>query len=108
LDGSTDFADPDGDGLNNWQEWRCGTNPTDALSALRLLAPVTAGTNVKFTWQSVAGINYFLERSTSLALPLSFTSLARNLPGQSATTSYTDTNAVGAGPFFYRVGVSAP
>jgi hypothetical protein len=31
--------------------------------------------------------------------------LATNLPGQPGSTTYTDTNAAGAGPFFYRVGV---
>ena len=31
-----DFAGPDGDGLNNSQEWRADTNPMDALSALKM------------------------------------------------------------------------
>ena len=67
TDGSADATDPDADGLNTWQEWRCLTDPTNALSALRLLSASPAGTNVTVSWQSVAGVNYFLERSTNLS-----------------------------------------
>jgi PKD repeat protein len=105
IDGSADTADPDGDGLNNWQEWRCGTDPLNARSVLRLLAPVTAGTNVTVSWQSVAGVNYFLDRSGNLTVPTDFTSRATNILGQPGTTTFVDTNTVGAGPLFYRVGV---
>ena len=58
------------------------------------------------TWQSVAGVNYLLERSANLAVP--FTLLATNILGQAGTTTYADTNAAGKGPFFYRVGVQCP
>jgi hypothetical protein len=105
TDGSADFTDPDHDGMNNWQEWRCGTNPTNALSALRLLVPLNDGTNVTVRWQSVAGVNYFLERSTNLAASSAFTPLATNIPGHRGTTTYADTSGVGTGPWFYRVGV---
>jgi hypothetical protein len=105
TDGSADFADPDHDGMNNWQEWRCGTCPTNANSALRLLSAQPTGTNVTVTWQSVAGVSYFLECSTNLSATPSFTCAATNLLGQPGTTSYTDTAATNAGPYFYRVGV---
>ena len=64
------------------------------------------GQDVTVTWQSVAGVNYFIQRATHLAVPGSFATLATNIRGQAGTTSYTDTNSVSAGPFFYRVGVS--
>jgi hypothetical protein len=73
---------------------------------LRLLSPSITSTNATVTWQSVAGVNYFLERSANLTSP--FTLLPTNIIGQTGTTSYTDTNATGAGPFFYRVGVQSP
>jgi hypothetical protein len=100
------YADSDGDGMNNWQEWVCGTNPTNRLSVLRLLSPSITGTKLTVTWQSVAGVNYFLVRSTNPAAP--FTLLATNILGQAGMTSYGDTNAAGKGPFFYRVGIRSP
>jgi hypothetical protein len=105
TDGSADYLDSDGDGMNNWQEWIASTNPTNAASALRLLTPAVAGTNITVSWQSVLGIGYSLQRSTNLSVPGSFFPLATNLPGQAGTTSFTDTNAAGAAPLYYRVGV---
>ncbi len=104
TDGSADFVDFDLDGHNNWQEWVCGTCPTNAASALRLLSALPTGTNVTVSWQSAAGINYFLERSDNLAEP--FTLLATNIVGQAGTTTYSDTNATDPGPVFYRVGAA--
>ena len=72
---------------------------------MRLLTASPAGTNVTVTWQSVEGVSYFVERSTNLSATLPFTPLAAGIPGQSSTTSYTDTNSVGLAPLFYRVGV---
>jgi hypothetical protein len=63
---------------------------------------------VTVTWQSVAGVNYFLERSASLLASPPFSLLATDIIGQAGTTTYTDTSATGAGPFFYRAGVKSP
>ena len=102
---SSVYLDSDGDGMNNWQEWVCGTNPTNALSVLRMVSALPTSTNATVTWRSVAGVNYFLERSADPAAL--FTLLATNILGQAGTTSYGDTNAAGKGPFFYRVGVQS-
>ncbi len=98
TDGSADSTDPDADGHNTWQEWRCLTDPTNALSVLRLLSASPAGTNVTVSWQSVAGVSYFLERSTNLWASPPFTPLATDIPGQPGTTSFTDTNAASLAP----------
>jgi hypothetical protein len=105
IDGSADVTDADGDGLNNWQEWRTGTNPTNALSVLRMFNPAPGAPGVIVSWQSASGLNYFLERGTGLGAQSPFLPLATGIVGQPGTTTFTDTNAVGAGPFFYRVGV---
>ena len=106
TDGSADALDSDGEGHTTWQEWRCQTCPTNSFSALRLLSASPAGTNLTVTWQSVAGVNYFLERATNLPSTPSFTRLATSIPGQAGTTTYTDTNAASLTPLFYRVGVA--
>jgi WD40 repeat protein len=103
ADGSVDFDDPDHDGMNNWQEWCCQTNPTNALSVLHLLAPVLNQSNVVLRWNSVAGINYVIERNTNLSSRL-FLPLATNVLGEMGTTTYSDTN-IQHEPVLYRVGV---
>jgi hypothetical protein len=115
TDGSADFADSDGDGRNNWQEWICGTCPTNSLSVLRMLSATVAATNVLVTWQSVPGVNYFLERCTNLTSLITTTNIvfggtniavvATNIVGQAGTTTYSDPYGTGPGQFFYRVGV---
>jgi len=103
TDGSADYADSDGDSMSNWREWIAGTDPANALSALRLLMPTSDLSGLVLTWQSVSNRTYFVERASSLAGPTPFSTISSNIPGQPGTTSYTDTNA--PGPFFYRVGV---
>ncbi len=105
ISANTDASDADGDLMNNWQEWRSGTNPTDALSILQMLSPTGYVSGVTVSWQSVSGVSYFLQRSSDLSTQPPFSTVQSNLVGQPNTTSYTDTSAIGAGPFFYRVGI---
>ena len=105
TDGSADYADTDGDGMNNWQEWIAGTNPTNAASALWMLPPTNTLSGVTLSWISVTNRSYFVLRATDLAESLAFSLLQSNVAGLPDTTSFTDTNAPATGPAFYRVGV---
>jgi len=103
TDGSADNVDTDNDGVNNWQEWKASTIPTNAVSVLKMASATNSVSGLVVTWQSVSGITYYLQRSSDLAG--GFTSLVSNLVGQISITSYTDTTATNSGPYFYRVGV---
>ncbi len=103
TDGTADYADTDGDHMNNYAEWKAGTNPTNAASVLALQSPATTNTTgITVTWQSVNGVTYYLQSSTNLP---AFTSIQSNIVGQAGSTSYTDTTATNGGPYYYRVGV---
>jgi len=109
TDGSADLSDPDHDGANNWQEWLAGTNPTNASSALKITSATRTNNppGIVLTWASQITRIYYLQRSANLKQS-SFSTIQDNIAGQPGTTSYTDTTAVGPGPFFYRVGVKSP
>jgi hypothetical protein len=107
IDGTADFEDLDGTPYNVYQDWVAGLNPTNPASVLAMLPPPAANNaaGVTVSWQSVNGIVYFIQRGSSLTAPPAFSTIQSNIVGQAGTTSYTDTNAIGSGPYFYRVGV---
>ncbi len=105
INGTDDSADPDNDGMNNYQEWKAGTNPRITSSVLKLKSPTNSVAGTKVTWQSVSGVTYYLQRATNLAAQPPFTTYVSNLTGLAVSTSYTDTTATNATPYFYRVGV---
>lgn len=107
TDGSADVEDPDHDGMNNWQEWMAGTDPTSAASALRLLTPTNTASGLTVSWSSVANRLYSLERATNLAHSPAFSVLQSNIVGQAGVTTFLDTNTVKPGNFFYRVRILA-
>jgi len=107
INTNTDTADLDGTGMNLYQDWVAGLNPTNSLSVFKMLRP--AATNnplgLVVSWQSVSNITYFLQSSTNLGAQPAFLTVQSNIVGQAGTTSYTDTTATNAGLYFYRVGV---
>ncbi|MGN6554773.1 MAG: choice-of-anchor Q domain-containing protein [Verrucomicrobiota bacterium] len=106
LDGSVDHFDSDGDGHDNWQEWVSSTDPTNSSSVFRMITVTNAAVGLKISWWSESGPRYFVERSTNLGTS-GFEVIATNLsgPGPVFPRTYTDSTAIGEGPFFYRVGI---
>ena len=108
TDGSADFIDSDGDGMNNWQEWVAGTNPTNADSGLRISSVSATDTGLAVSWQSSTGRSYYLQRATDLGGVPDFITVATNLVGLTNSTTFIDSTTTGSGPFFYRVGIPVP
>jgi hypothetical protein len=103
TDISFDSMDSDGDGLNNWQEWRAGTVPNDPASVLKMVSSSRSDPGVNVSWQSVQNVLYYLQRSPGPSA--AFSSIKSNIVGQAGITTEQDTTISGLGPFFYRVGV---
>ena len=105
TDGSADHTDADFDGMNNWQEWVAGTDPTNSASLLQLLSPVVAPPALLLRWNSDANHTYFIERATGLGSILAFSLLQSDITGEAGTTTFTDT--IWDGAAFYRVGTDS-
>ena len=105
TDGSADFTDADGEGANNWQEWRADTSPTNAASALLMGTATNGASGLVVSWASTNTRSYWLERASDLGAVPVFQTIATNLPGVAGTKTFNDTSATNGGPYFYRVGV---
>ena len=105
IDGSEDRGQADGDGMDNWQEWRCNTDPTNETSFLHFTTFALEGTGLVVRWQSAEGVRYRLKRSTNLCSDAFSYSVRTNIPAVPPLNTETDTTAAGSGPWFYRVGV---
>ncbi|MCF7818006.1 MAG: glycoside hydrolase [Kiritimatiellales bacterium] len=104
-DGSADFIDSDGDGQDNYAEWKAGTNPTNMLSFFSFDAsgslPVETGFQLR--WNSLTGRTYRVETSTNLTDNPPFTVLQTGIPGEAGLTEFIDTNTAVKKQSYYRV-----
>ena len=85
--------------------YRVGTGSSNSATPPSLQVPVLVPASVTLTWSSVTNRTYALERATNLGAGPAFSVLQSNLAGLPGTTSWTDTNAAGSTPRFYRVRV---
>ncbi len=95
------LADPDGDGMNNYQEYIAGTNPLDPQSRFQILHVRPDPTGAFVDWSSVAGKSYTLQRSSSLVA--GFADVQNGITATAPLNTFHDTNSAGGGPYFYRV-----
>ncbi len=96
-------ADPDHDGMTNLQEYRAGTNPTDAQSLFEIVNVLPSSSGSVIQWSSVQGKFYTIQRSTDLVS--GFSDLQNHIPATAPLNSIQDASSIGGGPYFYRIRV---
>ena len=102
-------ADPDHDGMNNYQEYLAGTNPTNTASVFKIQSLTNSAAGFTINFQSAWGRNYTLYSATNLAagtwaaVPSQATIL-----GDGGVDALTDSTTATNTQRFYRIGVSLP
>ncbi len=97
--------DPDGDGVNNRDEYVAGTDPFDDASYLRIEA-IESEAGRAVLLNSVSGRVYDLETRVDLLGAEAWTAILESVVGDGGVINFPDTNGVERG--FYRVRVYEP
>ena len=101
-------CDADQDNMNNWIEWRSGTQPTNETSYLGLVgwtSPEYSSAGRVVRWSAEDGVTYRLQRLTNLLDGIA-TTVASNIPGTWPVNVVTDsTDTASSGPWFYQIAV---
>jgi hypothetical protein len=101
------FLDSDGDGLNNWGEYRAGTDPTNSASVFTIgmwrIENGEGDYRLIVYWDSIAKRTYNLWRSENLFD--GFITIESGIQANPPINEYEDTNAVAGRQYFYRVEV---
>ncbi len=95
-------GDADGDGMNNYDEYLCGTDPLNPNSVFKILSINPAGNLL--TWSSEPGKSYRVMATPSLRMTP--TNLSGVIPSAGASTSYNV--PAGSTPMYYRVQLVLP
>ncbi|HSU53081.1 MAG TPA: IPT/TIG domain-containing protein [Candidatus Dormibacteraeota bacterium] len=107
--GSADYLDSDKDGMNNWQEYVAGTNPTNSNSVFKLVSgQMSSSTQFFLRWLSASNRLYDVMRATNLAAGTgAFVRIpgATNLISTPPQNTWTDSVSRASPPGYYRVSV---
>jgi hypothetical protein len=100
---SVSNACPSGDGINNWQKYVAGVDPStpNDFPSLNPKTPLPTGATAAIHWPSVAGKQYVILRSSNL-FSGNWTAIATNT-GTGADMEFDD--AANGNVYFYRVQV---
>jgi autotransporter-associated beta strand protein len=103
-------ADPDGDGMSNTNEFLAGTNPTNSLSALRIISVLAQSNDVNITWATAGGRTNAVQATAgdgSGGYSTNFNDISGSIiiPGSGdVTTNYTDIGGATNSPSrYYRI-----
>jgi hypothetical protein len=93
-------ADPDHDGMTNYQEYLAGTDPLDPHSVFMFvdIRPDALG-GIDVRWQSATNKVYTLKRAGGLNQ--TFVNLQTHISATPGTNVVRDATATGSGPYFY-------
>jgi len=102
LTTATRLGDADNDGATDYEEFRAGTNPTNAASLFALTSlTAPAGSAAILRWNSIAGRYYRVE--TTGTLPANWTNISGNLPANPPVNSFTNPSTGDRRRMFFRV-----